>query len=56
MWKLFTHNGSLVPAMEGPEPQQYESKDDALQQAWELMYGPQSAPLHQGSLYRGVRR
>jgi hypothetical protein len=39
MWKLFTRDESLVPAMEGPEPQQYASKDDALQQAWELMYG-----------------
>ena len=44
MWKLFTRDESLVPAMEGPEPQQYASKDDALQQAWELMYGRTRRP------------
>jgi hypothetical protein len=44
MWKLFTRDESLVPAIEGPEPQQYASKDDALQQAWELMYGRTRRP------------
>jgi hypothetical protein len=44
MWKLFARDESLMPAMERPEPQQYASKDDALQQAWELMYGPSRRP------------
>jgi hypothetical protein len=44
MWKLFTRDESLVPAIEGLEPQQCASKDDALQQAWELMYGRTRRP------------
>ena len=44
MWKLFTRNESLGPDMERQEPHQYASKNDALQQAWELMYGPTRRP------------
>ena len=43
MSKLFTRNESLGPAMR-QEPHQYASKDDALQQAWELMHGPTRRP------------
>ena len=43
MWKLFTRNESLGPDIR-QEPHQYPSKNDALQQAWELMYGPTRRP------------
>jgi hypothetical protein len=33
-----------MPAIEGPTRQQSASKDDALQQAWELIYGPTRRP------------
>jgi hypothetical protein len=44
MWKPFARNESLRPATERQEPNEYASKDDALQQAWELMYGPTRRP------------
>ena len=43
MWKLFTRNESLGPDIR-QEPHQYPSKNDALQQAWELIYGPTRRP------------
>jgi hypothetical protein len=43
-WTVYTRDESVMPAIEGAEPQQYASKDDALQQAWELMYGRTRRP------------
>ena len=43
-WTVYTRDESVMPAIEGPDLQQYVSKDDALQQAWELMYGRTRRP------------
>jgi hypothetical protein len=43
-WTVYTRDESVIPAIEGAAPQQYASKDDALQQAWELMYGRTRRP------------
>jgi hypothetical protein len=43
-WTVYTRDESVMPAIEGPNLQQYASKDDALQQAWELMYGRTRRP------------
>ena len=43
-WTVYTRDDSVMPAIEGPALQQYASKDDALQQAWELMYGRTRRP------------
>ena len=40
----YTRDESVMPAIEGPDLQQYASKDDALQQAWKLMYGRTRRP------------
>ena len=43
-WTVYTRDESVMPAIEGPDLQQYASKVDALQQAWELMYGRTRRP------------
>jgi hypothetical protein len=44
MWKLRTRDESVLPPIEAFEPQQCDSKDGALQQAWELLYGRTRRP------------
>jgi hypothetical protein len=44
MWKLRTRDESVLPAIEAFEPQQCDSRDGALQQAWELLYGRTRRP------------
>ena len=49
-WKLYTRDETLSPPVEGPETKQHDSKEDALEAAWERMYGP-SAQRHIKVIY-----
>jgi hypothetical protein len=39
-WKLYTRDENPSPPGEGFEPKQHDSKDDALEAAWQMQYGP----------------
>jgi hypothetical protein len=39
-WKVYTRDENPSPPVEGFESRQHDSKDDALEAAWQMMYGP----------------
>jgi hypothetical protein len=39
-WKLYTRDENPSPPVGGFEPKQHDSKDDALEAAWQMLYGP----------------
>jgi len=39
-WKLYTRDENPNPPVGGFEPKQHDSKDDALEAAWQMLYGP----------------
>jgi hypothetical protein len=39
-WKLYTRNESVTPPVEALDNQEHDTKENALEAAWELMYGP----------------
>jgi hypothetical protein len=49
-WTAYTRDESGIPAIEGPALQQSASKDDALQQAWELIDGRGDRSLFQATV------
>jgi len=49
-WKLYTRDEDRRPPVVGPEIKQHDLKTDALEEAWQLMYGPTRQP-HTKVLY-----
>ena len=39
-WKIWTRNENVSLPVEGLETTQYDSKQDALEAGWQLIYGP----------------
>jgi hypothetical protein len=39
-WKLYASDENVRPPADGPHTEQYDSKDDALEAAWQMIYGP----------------